>query len=435
MAAARNLLVIMTDQLGGHVLDRKAHDHFTTPALSALAGRSLHYDRAYTSFPLCTPARSSFATGRYPHELGVNGNDNSGGRHVGREPDSWGHHFTRAGFETLWGGKWHACHPSADHADGFARVRDFGDHGLTDWAVEQLTTRGAEERPFVMAVSFDDPHTICEYARSQPMPYGDVDPVPAPDRPPLPVNHAVAPYAPQCLRHEREEAAPVYATGDWGPDDWRAYRHTYASLVQRVDGHVGRILDALAASPHADDTAVVVLADHGDGDAAHQWSQKTALYEESIRVPLLIMVPGATADRIDVPVNVGIDLLPTACALVGVEPPVDLPGQDLSTGRPTADPVVVQTRFPRDRFPTVGRSIIDGSWKYTVYSWGRHREQLVDLAVDPGEQRNLAVESRHHETLVRLRARLAEWCVAHDDHQIIGRLVTPTGRIPTERPY
>src|SRR5699024_4811530 len=167
-----------------------------------------------------------------------------------------------------------------------------GDVGLADWAAGRLHELASRDEPFALFVSFDDPHTICEYARGQPMPYGDIEPVAAEDAPPLPLNHGPLPYEPEALVHERAVAQNVYATG------------------------------------------VVFTAVHGDGDAAHQWSQKSALYEECIRVPLLLRSPGGPSGRTCSTPVLTTSLVPTLCAELGLAPPAGIGSGSLLDGPP-----------------------------------------------------------------------------------------------------
>src|SRR5699024_10849915 len=237
-----------------------------------------------------------------------------------------------------------------------------------------------------------------------------IEPGAAEDAPPLPLKHGPLPYEPEALVHERAVAQNVYATGGWGPDEWRRYRWAYARLIERVDRQIGTVLGALAASGAADDTLVVFTADHGDGDAAHQWSQKSALYEECIRVPLLLRSPGGPSGRTCSTPVLTTSLVPTLCAELGLAPPAGIGSGSLLDGPPVQD-VVIETRIDHPASTTTGRSLLHGEWKYTVYSWGRHREQLHQLGEAPLEMLSLSDERLHCEMLALLRRLLLEQCL------------------------
>lgn len=426
-----NLLVVMADQLGAHVIDRD-EGWVRTPHLDRLRAEGAWFERAYVTFPLCVPSRASFLTGRMPHELGIRGNRAADAPPIepGVRPDSLGRLLTAAGYDCAFGGKWHATSPSAPPDAGFEVVRPFGDRGLAEGCAEWLRGRGDRQQPFLLIASFDDPHTVCEYARRQPMPYGDVDAGAVRDAPPLPANAAPAPFEPEAVRFEKHAARHMYGTDDYSPDDWRLYRAAYRRLVERADAYLGRLLDALDEAGLRESTLVVVTSDHGDGDGAHQWNQKTALFEECTRVPFLVAGPGVVPGERPELTSVGLDLLPTLLRATGVQIPADLPGVPARLGDDEGvDPdrvIGAETRFDRSDPPlTRGRAIWQGRYKYTVYSWGRHREQLHDLHADPLEQRNLALEARFDEVRERMRSHLLDWCRSTGDDEFLKFLLLP----------
>ena len=432
-----NILLILADQFAAHAL---SPEHSHTPHLDELAGAAAVFERAYVSFPLCVPSRASLVSGRMPHRARIEGNAPKPDRPaVWASPESLGHVMRAAGYRTAYAGKWHAVEASAPDDAGFEVIHPFGDVGLVDACAEFLS-RG-DDAPYLLIASFDDPHTICEYARGQMMPYGDVACSDVRDAPPLPANHAVAPYAPEALDVEKRAAARMYGTCDYDADDWRHYRHVYRSLVERTDAHVGDLLAHVDARVDRADTVVLFSSDHGDGDASHQWNQKTALHEECVRVPLIVAGPGVSPGTRTMPVSASIDLLPTLCAIAGVAAPRGAEGRAWDLGGSESEhdsapvDVVVQTAFehgaagPR----TLGRSLVRGAHRYTVYSWGRHREQLHDVVADPGQMRNLAVESAYDDVLEEMRAALLEWCLRHDDTAFLKKLVPPARIDPAVR--
>lgn len=423
-----NIVLIMADQFAAHALARlrDTDAHFRTPNLDRLAAVSTVFTEAYTSFPLCAPARSSMMTGMHPHQLGIMSNEKDlpdRSHDPGQGTASLGHWFTAAGYDCAYAGKWHARQASATAADGFAPIHPFGDEGLVEACTDWLSRRDSGQ-PFLLVASFDDPHTICEYARSQPMPYGNVTPVDLLDAPPLPANFPAAPFEPEAMRFEQAAAARMYGTGTSGAEDWRHYRAAYAELVTRVDRRIGQLLDCIELAS----TAVVFISDHGDGDASHGWNQKTALHQECIKVPFMVHVPGQSAGVVDIPVPAVLGILPTLCEVAGIDAPDGLAAGSLLA--PQADRVVVQTAFPGAAdLPgagTSGRAVILEQWKYAVYDWGKHREQLHDLSTDPGEQRNLAVERQYFHVLEQMREHLLQWSRATGDVGFLKRLVLPS---------
>mgnify|MGYP003330532695 CR=1 FL=1 len=170
------------------------------------------------------------------------------------------------------------------------------------------------------------------------------------------------------------------------------------------------------------------VLDHGDGHGAHQWNQNTALWREEIRIPMIVAAPGQSAHVDDTHlVSNGLDLLPTVADYADVEAPEGLDGLSLrplvESACETAwrEQVVVETQInfgSGPGGPPYARALVSEQNKYSVFAMGRYREQLIDLAADPGEMVNLAVETKHGETLGRCRDQLRAWCERTNDPAI-----------------
>jgi arylsulfatase A-like enzyme len=412
MPESPNVLWICTDQQFAGALGCAGNDDLETPNVDRLAARGTRFEEAYCADPLCVPSRASMLTGRMPHETGVtqNGDELPPAYH----DETLGRLFDAAGYTCAYGGKWHVPGLSPEAA-GFERICGKDDHALADACVDFLERDHGE--PFLLAAHFDDPHNICEWARDQNLPWGNVPRVPTEECPTLPANYHPPPYEPGTLRREiRADTFSLGAMADASPDRWRQYRHAYYRLVERVDREVGRILDALDAAGLADDTVVVFTSDHGDGVGAHQVSQKWLLYEEETRVPLVVAGPDTAAGAVDDHlVSTGLDLLPTLCDYAGVAAPPDCRGRSvrpLAAGEDTEwrDRLVVQTFGPVE-----GRAVRTERYKYVVYAHGRDREQLFDMRTDRGEMVDRSGDADHADVLETHRDLLLEWVAATGD--------------------
>jgi arylsulfatase A-like enzyme len=190
------------------------------------------------------------------------------------------------------------------------------------------------------------------------------------------------------------------------------------------------VLEALRQTGQADNTLIIFTSDHGDCAGAHHFNQKTVFYEESVRVPLILVWKGriakGTGDKL---VNTGIDILPTLLEAAGIERPRKLTGISLlplAFGRSPAswrDHVVVQNNMTQTGAveelgfaPTMeGRMVRTERYKYCIYSRGVRRESLVDLQEDPGEMNNLAADAKYHEILLAHRLLLAQFGRTYKD--------------------
>jgi arylsulfatase A-like enzyme len=417
-----NILLICTDQQSSTAMSCAGNDELSTPAMDHLAAGGTRFTRAYCTQPLCAPQRASCMTGCLPHRAGVI--DNRGPLADGLVERSLPRLLGAAGYRCGLAGKWHVPGVTPQQA-GFEVLCGSRDDEIPVASAEFL--REAGDEPFFLFASYTNPHDICEAARSQGLPQGPVpEPPPIGDCPNLPANFADPPYAPDILGMTRQANPRIYPTASFTPDDWRRLRWQYFRLVEKVDAEVGRLLQALDDTGRAQNTVVLFTSDHGDGAGAHHWNQKTAFWEESIRVPLIVRGPGVAAGG-TTPLlgSTGVDLLPTLCDIAGVDSPEGIDGVSLwpaltaGAGPATErDGVVVQTSVGLGEGPggpAVGRSLIGRRYKYSLYALGRYREQLVDLQDDPGEMVNLAVETRHARLLDECRAALRAHCDAVGD--------------------
>ncbi len=423
-----NILIIMTDQQFAGAMGCAGNPDVKTPAMDELARKGARFESAYCANPLCVPSRTVMMTGKMPHETGIENNvDAKGG---GFATPLLGRYFADAGYDCGYAGKWHLpLKESRTELHGFGWFAGEGGKcpdAKIPGAVAEFIQR-KRKGPFLMVASFINPHDICQWARGEALPQGAIPEAPAPEEcPALPANFAIPEHEPDVIRKVQNSSKSVYPSVGWTPEKWRQYRWAYYRLVEMVDGHIGRILTALRASGMAENTLVVFTADHGDGCGAHHWNQKQVLYEEPTRVPFIVggerFAKAGHVDR-DHLVSTGLDLLPTLCDYAGIDTPEGLRGRSV---RPLAeggaaetwrDYLVSEVEFEYQSTVTGihGRMVRTKQHKYVVYSEGELREQLFDLAADPGEMRNLAVEKDSQALLEEHRALLARWCAETGD--------------------
>ncbi len=487
-AASRpNIVVFLTDHTSNDALScRIGSRYLHTPAMDSLAAQGTLFTNAYCANPLCMPSRTSLFTGRYPVETKIEENGGmfgGAGRGRGamageggpvqparppassRQPENldpakyptMGAIFRRAGYETVYSGKWYVAMPTDEAASGFRMLYTGGSGGadrggpagrgdassgrgaftgemqekdeLTTLAAMDFLRADAHHDPFLLIVSLLNPHDICQWARGQGLPTdGAIGAPPAAAMcPPWRPNHSPQQNEPDIVSLMRRsyQATPTFPVGGFDEARWRQYLWAYYRLIEKADARIGQVLRALSESGQADNTLIACSADHGDCQGAHGWNQKTILYEEAAHVPLILSYPGVirkgSSGRL---VNTGIDLIPTLCDFASIPVPENLPGMSLrntALGNQTRDPreyIVVSDRLAQglstDPVPD-GRMVRGQRYKYTVYNEGKTREALVDLEKDPGEMTNLAGDSASREVLVRYRKILSDWCHKYND--------------------
>ncbi|MCG3181013.1 MAG: Arylsulfatase [Phycisphaerae bacterium] len=418
-----NLLLIVTDQQNLTAMSAAGNKWVKTPNMDRLADRGLRFEKSYCTYPLCGPARASLFTSRMPHEVGVEANDASS---IPAGMPTLGELLRQAGYETAYAGKWHIPEvypgygrdgkiPGFDVLPLPGRPAKFGngpscglkiDVDVTDAAVRFLNAK--HDRPFALVVSILNPHDICGLPRNQAefaRLVGPGDPLP-----PLPDNFNATDGEPWVLQRSRQNG--------WTDEEWRRYRGVYYRLVEAADKHVGRMMDALAASGRADSTVVLFTSDHGEMMGAHHQTVKLKLYEESAAVPLIACVPGVTGKAAVDSTHLvsGLDILPTLCDYAGVKVPDACEGRSLRPvieGRAGAwrDYVVAEVVAGK----AAGRMVRSSRYKYVIYDTGDGPEQLFDLQADPGETKNLATDPAAAESMAAHRRMLAEWAARTKD--------------------
>ena len=436
-----NLLVLMSDEHNPKFLGAAGHPFIATPNLDALAARGTRFTSAYTTCPICVPARAGFAVGRYVHDIGYW--DNADG-YDGAIP-SWHHALRDAGHRVVAIGKLHfRGRKGDDHGfseeivpmhivDGIGDVKGLireripkrkgGDKmarkagpGESPYTVydREIASRAQiwlheeapkwRDRPWVLFVSFVSPHF----------------PLTAPPRwfyhywqqdLPLPKLYAAEerPHHPFVDDYAR--------TVDYDPHfastaDVKRAIAGYSGLVSSLDENVGYVLRALRDAGLERETRVLYTSDHGDNVGARGLWGKSTLYEESAGVPLIVAGPDIPAGRVvSTPVS-HIDCAPTileatgAPARVGGRP---LPGASLFAVAEGAAP----TRPVISEYHAIGSiaaafMLRFGKWKYCHYV--AYPPQLFDLDADPEELTDLARDARYADILAEgerlLRAEL-----------------------------
>ncbi|MEI7829921.1 MAG: sulfatase-like hydrolase/transferase [Prolixibacteraceae bacterium] len=428
-----NIVLIITDQQSSDAMSSRIGSRYLkTPNMDYLASHGVTFTRAYCANPLCIPSRSSMFTGLYPHQVGIQANDNEKTLSA-LSFQMMGTIFQKGGYETSYFGKWHLPYDIKNkESHGFEWMSHNKSNGvdslIPDDAIGFLQQK--HEKPFLMVASFIDPHNICEWARGQKLPDGEVGiPPKAEDCPPLLANHAPSKNESDIvsLLRSSAQASPMFPVGNFDDTKWRQYRWAYYRMIEKVDGQIGKILDELRKSGIDKNTVILFLADHGDSQGAHFLNQKTNFFEEVVNVPFIITLPGKSKPEISSKlIQTGIDLIPTLCDYAGIQVPAELPG--LSAKKILADKknsdrsYVVTSVKPIQGAPVNGvkpdpdgRMVRGERYKYWIYSQGTQRESLFDTQKDPGEMVNLATDPKFKSVLVEYRKNLENWCIKYSD--------------------
>lgn len=360
-----NIVWITCDEMKANSLSVYGHPWADTPTSQRVADNGCLFERAYTQFPKCVPARCSFLTGRYTHTDGFRT------IHTRRKrPDEPGDadtlialddehpnlvtHLKSLGYKVCSFGKNHNVkwsvyrewfdevmydnyeHPppteySVQPTDEErlalyrGRIRDdfprekLGDHYSADKAIDFIGRH--TDRPFFMLLDFGWPHPAYQGCP----PWFDAVAGKDVEVPPRP---ALAEDTAPVRRMYRE----AYGLDEFPDDVWRTVIRAYQSMVAHSDQQVGRVLDAIEKCGLAENTIFIYSADHGDfaGEYACVEKYDAMFYECLVRVPLMIQLPGRlpAAWRFDKPVEL-LDIFPTLCDLLEIDTPGYVQGKSL----------------------------------------------------------------------------------------------------------
>ncbi len=406
---APNILFLFADDQRADTIAALGNPVISTPNLDRLVRRGLSFNRAYMAGSnnpaTCVPSRAMLLSGQPLKRV-----DETLMRDT-----SWPEAFQSAGYTTFVSGKWHNGGPSLIKC--FQQARAIFSGGMTnpmraplrhledgvlrkpftpdkhacevfaDEAVDFLAKhKGA---PFLCYIPFDAPHDPHIVPDSFPVRYN-------PQSIPLPPNFAeVHPFDNGELQIRDEKLLPTPRQ----PDAVREMLADYYRYVSHLDSQVGRILDALDASPFADNTIVVFAADSGVARGSHGLIGKQNLYEHSLRVPLIVSGPGIPKGARTDAMCYLYDVFPTLGGICGVAAPPASEGLDMSGV--LKDPTQAGRDLLLFSYKEFQLAVRDQKFKLIYYP-RVEVTQLFDLEADPHETKDISSEPEAFEPLFRL---------------------------------
>ncbi len=405
-----NILLVHWHDVGRH-LGTYGQPTVSSPRLDRLADEGTRFDGAFCTAPLCSPARGSLFTGRYPHSNGVMALAHLGWEYHPEER-TLPSYLGDAGYHTALIG---LQHESRDPTSiGFDQVTQIGGPEqycvpVTDLAVEYLHDRAAQRRPFFLTVGYFETH--------RPYPAG-------PDRRVGEYDHV----------DPDEVEVPAYL-----PDNEHTRRDLagFHGSIALADEQTGRVLDALEEVGLADDTWVIFTTDHGVAFPR----AKSTLFDPGLEVALIMRLPagwqrprGPCSELVS-----HVDVVPTVLEMLGLDVPDRVQGRSFAgwfdgDHEPRTEIFGEKNYHDVDQYDPV-RCVRTATHKYIRSYEDRPRlllpgdieqsptregmgdahlaprapEELYDLTADPHEQRNLAGDDEHETVRRELAGRLDAW--------------------------
>ena len=442
---APNIVLFLTDQLRRDSLGCYGNEICRTPHIDRLAREGIQFDQAYTTSPVCSPARASLLSGLYPHNHGVMINTHiapAWSRGLAPEVPTFSRLLKTAGYALDYAGKWHVHQDLGPAAFGFDRhvetqsrqevvsgseltiefpggpvtaagtsALSVGEHKtwkVSDDGVAMLRERAQDDRPFFLRIDVTAPH----FANIVPEPYASMyDPAEIPPWPNFAESFAGKPAA-----HLRKHREWHLQDKDWSW--WQQVVAKYYGDVSLIDACVGRVLEAIRDCGIEDETIFVFSTDHGDATGSHQHFEKSGtMYDEVFRIPLIAKVP--SAERRVVPQFVRLmDLMPTFVEWGGGAPPEGIDARSLTPLLQDGDPPNWPDSVYCESHGEVWgynsqRMMRTARWKY-VYS-PTDLDELYDIETDPAELHNRIDDPDCADILAEMKGRLLGWNDATGD--------------------
>lgn len=412
--ARPNILLIHSHDTGRYV--QPYGNAVFTPHLQKLAEQGLLFRQAYSAAPTCSPSRSAMLTGQCPHSAGM-----LGLAHRGFSLNNCNNHLANvlreAGYHTVLTGVQHETTLGQEQLLGYNQVLVTEDyqHKTAQAAVDFL--QGNVSQPFFLSVGFHNAHR----------PFPDIHPDDDPRFCPPP---APLPDAPE-TRHDFTE---------------------FKSAVRELDELMGQVLNALDANGLADDTLVICTTDHGIAFP----HMKGNLTGHGTGVMLIMRGPGGfTGGNVTDGLVSQLDIFPTLCELLELDPPDRLEGRSLlplirgevdqindavfseltyhAAYEPMRGVRTDRWNYVR-RFSSRDRPVMsncdDGPSKDLLVRNGwtdtsLPREELYDLVFDPQEANNIAAHESSEQVLQAMRQRLSDWMRQTNDPLCHGPVCPP----------
>jgi uncharacterized sulfatase len=438
-----NFILILTDTQGANVIGAYGHPEMRTPNLDRLAAEGVRFDQAYTTCPICTPARAGLFTGQYPHNSGPWANELP----LTLTAKTMGQRFRDAGYRTAYSGKWHlsgqdyfdtgVCPDGWDDNywfDGRRYLSELSDYQIQLWRQELSSTealkkqdipaeftwahgvsnRGIEfletvnstpDQPFLLVLSYDEPHGPCACPKEYVERFENFRWSAGSNKNDDLLNKPA-------MQREIRESSRSGLTGEGD-----LFYPPYFACNSYVDAEIGRVLksiDELAPG----NTYVFFTSDHGDFMGAHGLLGKGyCMYGEASRIPLIVRQPrNSFAGSINSSPVSHIDILPTMLELAGLEVPPILDGVSIAPHlegkeEPEREIVIEWNRADADVHASAGlypvRCLIRGQWKLVINLLDS--DELYDLQSDSCELQNRIYDTNAATIRNDLHDRLMTW--------------------------
>jgi N-acetylglucosamine-6-sulfatase len=440
-ATRPNVLFILCDDLRPDALGCYGSKHVKTPHIDRLAAGGVRFTSGFCTTSLCSPSRASILTGLYAHAHGVRNNFTE----LPPTLPHWPGRLREQGYATGYCGKWHMGEDNDSPRPGFDWFVSHKGQGkyfdtewnvngerretpkgyyttvVTDYAADWLSKQQAG-KPWALCLGHKAPHSFYFPEEQYKHAFDDV-------RVPYPQSAFHLDGQPDWIRQRLPTWHGIYGPlFDWrkqfpdtrpeGVKDFENMVHAYWGTVLSVDDSVGRLVQLLESRGELDNTLIIFMGDNGLLEGEHGMVDKRTMHEPSIRIPIIARGPGLPAGKVVEQQVITEDIAPSVLDLSGAPPISKTHGRSWKALCNQGDPdwrtawlyeYNYEKQFPYT--PNI-RGIRTDRFKFVHYPHGdgtadRHLPELYDLANDPDELKNLAIDPAHATTRADLERQLA----------------------------
>lgn len=456
-----NIIFIMTDDHASHALSCYGSKINKTPNLDRIATEGMLFKNSFCTNSICAPCRAVILTGKYSH---INGIIDNRKRFDGSQ-QTFPKLLQEVGYETAIIGKWHLgtaptgfdywnilpgqgtyYNPAMIEMGQREKYTGYTTDIITDHALKWLKERKAD-KPFCLMFHHKAPHRRWEPGPKHLTMYDDVT-IPEPDNLFDDYSNRGRAAKEQDMSIEKtmdKKDLKLVPPGDLNPEQkkfwdaayepkneafrktnlkgkdlvrWKYQRYIkdYLRCIASVDDNVGRLLDYLDESVLGKNTVVIYTSDQGFYLGDHGWFDKRFMYEESLRMPLLVRYPKEVkAGSINDCIVLNLDFGPTFLDFAGVPKPADMQGRSIRK--------ILQGKTPRDwrtsmyyhyyEYPavhSVKRHYGVRTKRYKLIHFYNNIDEweLYDLKKDPKEMKNVYNEPAYAGIVKELKTELKE---------------------------
>lgn len=422
-----NIIFILTDDQRWDALGYAGNPLIQTPEMDRLASEGVYFENAFVTTPICAASRASILTGRYERTHGYTfGQGDIKEQFISSSyPVELRKHGYYTGFYGKFGVNYGGFSDLFDQGESYDRNGKFDDRRgyffktlgqdtvhLTRYTGQKaidFISSAPKDRPFMLSLSFSAPHAH-DPAEDQYFYEEEFGQLYDSEKIDLPLLRKKRFF--QALP-ESVQTGENFTRWKWRYDTPEKYQKSvkgYFRMISEVDSEIGKIREALEEQGVADNTILILMGDNGYFLGERRLAGKWLMYDNSLRVPLMIYDPRGLGHRDVKEMALNIDIASTIYEYAGIPIPKEWQGISLAGYTQGKSPANLREEFICEHLWKVNiiaasEGIRTEKWKYFRYQDQQDWEELYDLENDPLEKHNLAGKKKYQSVLENLRSR------------------------------